>query len=240
MKTWQKLLIPTLITLAIGGLYLFIVFKNRQNPGHAGQKQTTSQLTADDVAVVRMDFPQHFDDTLDLQGKSVWMKNGYSMPYFPYAEGRVEFAKKVGLIPADQRLDIKKIVKAAVPAGVDDRIQHGSRQAMAVFALPGGKDLYATPIGSMQGNEEAYFTDLLFYYDDPHTIYANWPADTWAAIDAHQVKPGMSELQTRTAIGMNAQYEGEKEGNRTATYDVNGKHITVTFVNNHATSIKSE
>src|SRR5450432_2465760 len=100
LKTWQKFLIPTLITLAIGGLYLFIVFKHRQNPGIVGQQQPTEQLTADDVAVVRMEFPQHFEDVLNLQGKSVWMKNGYSMSYFPYTGGRVEFAKKAGLIPA--------------------------------------------------------------------------------------------------------------------------------------------
>lgn len=240
MKTWQKFLIPTLITLAIGGLYLFIVFKHRQNPGIVGQQQPSEQLTADDVAVVRMEFPQHFDDVLDLQGKSVWMKNGYSMSYFPYAGGRVEFAKKVGVIPADQQLDIKKIVKATIPAGVSDGVQHGSHQAMAVFTLPGGKDQFVSPIGYVEGNDEAYYTDLLFYYDDPHTIYSHWPKDTWAAIDAHQVKPGMSELQVRTSIGMNAHYDGQKEGDRTATYDVNGKHYTVAFVKNHATSIKSE
>ena len=240
MKTWQKLLIPTLITVAIGGFYLFIVFKNRQNPGVVGQKQATQQLSADDVAVVRMEFPQHFEDTLDLQGKSVWMKNGYSMPYYPYAAGRVEFAKNLGLIPANQRMEIKKIIKEVVPASVSDNVQHGSRQAIAVFTLPGGKDQFATPIGFMEGNQEAYYDDLLYYYDDPHTIYSNWPKDTWAAVDAHQVKPGMSELQVRTAIGMKAQYEGQKEGDRTATYDVNGKHYTITFVKNHATSIKSE
>lgn len=239
MKTWQKFLIPTFITLAIGGLYLLVVFKHRQNPGVV-QQQPTEQLTQDDVAVVRMEFHQHFEDTLELQGKSVWMKNGYSMPYYPWVGGHVEFSKPAGLIPADQRLDVKKIIKTAVPSNVSDNIQHGTRQAMAVFALPGGTAQFATPIGSMEGNQEAYFTDLLFYYDDPHTIYSHWPKDTWAAIDAHQVKPGMNELQVRTAIGMKAQYQGQKEGDRTATYDVNGKHYTITFANNHATNIKSE
>lgn len=240
MKNWQKILIPFVITFAIGGIYLFIVFEHRKNPGVVGQNQAAQQLTSDDVAVVRMEFMQHFEDTLELQGKSVWMKNGYSMPYYPYAAGRVEFAKPAGLIPADQRLDIKKIVKAAAPAGVSDNIQHGSRQAMAVFALPSGKDLFASPIGFMDGNDEVFYTDLLFYYDDPHTIFSHWPKDTWAAIDAHQVKPGMSELQTRMAIGMKAEHDGDKEGDRTVTYDVNGKHYAVTFVKNHATSIQSQ
>jgi hypothetical protein len=241
LKTWQKMIIPTLITLAIGGIYLFIVFKHRQNPGVTSQTPPSQQLTADDVAVVRMEFPQHFADTQELEGKSVWMKNGYSMPYYPYSGGHVEFTKQVGLLPADQRLEVKKIIKTPVPASVKDNIEHGTHQAMVVFTLPGGNDQFATPVGYLgNGTDEHYFTDLLFYYDDPHTIYSNWPRDIWAAIDAHQVKPGMNELQTRTAIGMKMHPDEDTEGDRTVDYDVNGKHYAVTFQKDHATAIKSE
>jgi hypothetical protein len=152
----------------------------------------------------------------------------------------VLFAKRVGVIPAAQRMEVKKIVKAAVPANVEDEIEHGSRQAFAVFALPGSTALYATPIGYMKGSEEAYYSDLLFYYDDPHTIYDHWPKDVWAAIDAHQVKLGMSEVETRMAIGRKLQVDGSREGDRTVTYDQNGKHWTVTYADNRATAIKGE
>jgi len=240
LKSWQKIAIPFGITFLIGGIYLFIVFKNRQNPG-VGGKQQEQHLTADQVAVVRVEFPQHFEDVKDLEGKSVWMKSGYSMPYYPYAGGRVEFAKPAGLIPPDQRLDVKKVIKAVAPASVHDNIEHGDRQAMVVFSLPGGKDLFATPVGFMSGpQEEHYYDDMLFYYDDPHTIFSNWPKDVWAAIDAHQVKQGMSELQTRTAIGMRAQPDGQQEGNRTVDYDVNGKHTVVTYLHDKATTIQSQ
>ena len=237
MKTWQKILIPTVLTLAIGGIYLAITFHQRSKPG-VNQTQPEQQLSADDLAVVRMEFPQHFDDIKDLEGKSVWMKNGYSMPCYPYTAGRVEWATSVGLIPPNQRLDIKKAIKASVPAKVDDSIDHGSQQALVVFTLPGQKGEYATPVGAMQGSQEQYFGDMLFYYDDPHTIYTNWPKDVWAAIDAHQVRPGFSELQTRTAIGSKAQYDGQTEGDRAADYDVNGKHIKVTFRHNKATTVE--
>lgn len=240
MKNWQKILIPTLITLSIAAIYLFVVWRHRQNPGVAGQQQPEQKLTADDVAVVRMEFPQHFDDLKDLEGKPVWMKNGYSMPYYPYAGGRVEFGKPAGLIPPDQRLDVKKAIKAVAPSGVSDNIEHGTHQAMLVFTLPGGTQEFATPAGFLDGAEEHYFSDLLFYYDDPHTIYSNWPRATWAAIDAHQVKPGMSELQTRMAIGMKMHPDGQTEGDRTVDYDVNGKHYKVTYRNNHATSIQAQ
>ena len=84
MKNWQKALIITLITLTIGGVYLFIVFQKRPNPGVAQQTNPEQALTPDDVAVVRMMFPTSFDDVLKLQNTSVWMKNGYTMPYFPF------------------------------------------------------------------------------------------------------------------------------------------------------------
>lgn len=240
MKTWQKALIPTLITLAIGGIYLFSVWKSRQDPGVIGREAASETVNKDDLAVVRAFFPQHFEDTLRLEGTTVWMKDGYVIPYFPYRGGQVEFAHKVGVIPSAQRMDVKKIIKAAVPANVDDGMGHGSRQALAVFALPGGKDLFATPIGTMEGSEEQYYPDLLFYYDDPHTIYDDWPKDVWAAIDAHQVKPGMSELEVRMAIGQNMHGDGGKEGDRTVTYDQGGKKWTVTFEKNKATVIKGE
>jgi hypothetical protein len=239
LKTWQKILIPTGITLLIGGAYLAIVFHQRSQPG-AGHNQPEQQLTADQIAVDRQEFPQHFNDVKDLEGKPVWMRNGYSMPYYPYANGRVVWMKPAGFIPPAQRLDIKKAIKAPAPASVRNNISHGSQQALVVFTLPNDKTQYATPVGVLEGQEEQYFDDLLFFYDDPHTIYAHWSKDVWAAIDAHQVKPGFSELQTRMAIGSKAQYDGQTEGDRTADYDVNGKHIKVTFSHDKATKIEGQ
>jgi hypothetical protein len=215
------------------------VWRQRQNPGVVGKQGADQKLTMDDVAVVRMEFPQHFADLLELEDKTVWMKNGYTIPYFPYAAGKVEFVKRAGVIPPAQRLDVKKIIKAAVPAGVDDGIEHGSRQAMVVFAFLDGKDLFAMPVGFIEGNSETYYSDLLFFYDDPHTIYTNWSNDVWAAVDAHQVKPGMNELQTRMSIGQKMHPDSQNEGNRTVTYDQDGKKWTVKFVKDRATEIKN-
>jgi hypothetical protein len=240
LKTWQKILFPTVATLAVGGTYLLIVWHNRQNPGVVGKAQPEQHLSADDVAVVRMDFPQHFEDVQALAGKPVWMKNGYDMPYYPYADGRVEFSKSAGLIPPAQRLDVKKAIKAPAPAAIKDNIEHGDHQVFLVFTLPDGKEQFATPVGFLDGQSEHYYSDLLLYYDDPHTIYTNWPKDAWTTIDAHQVKQGMSELQTRMAIGSKAHPDGQEEGNRTVDYDVNGKHYVITYRGNHATSIQNQ
>ena len=240
MSTWKKAAAVTLVTLIIGGIYLFSVFENRRNPGIVSQNKPEQNLTADDVAIVRMQFMTSFDDALKLQDTSVWMKNGYTMQYFPYENGRILFTKPVGVIPSAQRLDIKKVIKAVPPAQIDDGISHGSRQVFAIFALPGTPRLYATAIGVLDGSQQQYFCDILFFYDDPHTIYDNWPKNIWATIDAHQVIPGMSELQTRMSIGQKQHGDGSSEGNRKVTYDQAGKHWTVTFTDDRATSIKTD
>lgn len=234
MKTWKIVVIPTVITLLVGGIYLLTVWRHRQNPGVARQQSADQQTTMDDVAVVRMEFQQHFEDAQELVGKSVWMKSGYTIPFFPYAGGKVEFKKRAGLIPSLQKLDVKKVVKATVPANVDTGMEHGTHQAMVVFTMPGNTKEFATAVGFLEGNQETYYCDLLFFYDDPHTIYTHWSKDVWDAIDAHQVKPGMNELQTRLAIGQKMHPDSRNEGNRTVTYDQDGKKWTVTFVKDRA------
>ena len=236
MKPWKIFVITSAITLLIAAIYGYTIWKKRHNPGVVNQPQ--QQMTADDVAVVRMEFPAHFEDVKDLEGKSVWMKNGYTMPYFPYSAGKVDFKKRVSVIPPLQKLEIKKAIKAAVPADVDDGMSHGQRQALVVFTLPNDKQEYATPVGAIDGGEEQYYDDLLFFYDDPHTIYSHWPKDVWTAVDAHQVKPGMNELQARLAVGQKIQTDNpQAEGGRTVTYDADGKKWTVTFRKDKATTV---
>jgi hypothetical protein len=239
MKTWHKAALITLVTLAVGGIYLLSVFEQRRNPGVLPETAPGQNLTPDDVAIVRMKFMTSFDDALKLQGTSVWMKNGYTMPWFPYKSGHIDFTKDQGKIPSAQQLDIKKVIKAVPPDQVDDGISHGTRQAFAIFSLPHSPDLYATVIGAIDASQEEYFCDVLFYYDDPHKIYDNWPKNVWAAVDAHQVIPGMNELQTRMSIGQDQHVDSSSEGTRTVTYNQAGKKWTITFVNNKVSKIQA-
>ncbi|MGB8260855.1 MAG: hypothetical protein WCE75_10915 [Terracidiphilus sp.] len=241
MKNWQIALASTALTLAIGGTYLLIVWHHRRQPAVTEQTDDRSRIERlDDAAIVRTIYPTSFDDLKPLEGKPVWMKNGYTMSYYPYADGRVDFAKRAGVIPSAARLDVKKIVKVSAPANAHDGIEPAGPQAFAVFSLAGGNELYSTPVGTMAHGAEAYYSDILFYYDDPHKIYDHWPKDVWAAVDAHQAKTGMTELETQMAIGRKMRSDSQDVGDRTVSYDQNGKHWTVTFVKDQATAVKSE
>src|ERR1700690_3934752 len=104
MQNWQKAALITFVTLTVGGIYLFSVFWQRRNPGVVPNNDAAQHETPDDVAIVRMMFMTSFDDALKLQGTSVWMKNGYTMPYFPYESGHIVFSRRIGLIPSAQQL----------------------------------------------------------------------------------------------------------------------------------------
>jgi hypothetical protein len=46
-------------------------------------------------------------------------------------------------------------------------------------------------------------------------------------------------LETRLSIGQKMHPSGQTEGDRTVTYDQDGKHWTITYVGNRATEIKA-
>jgi|SRR5271168_4204874 len=238
MKTWQIILIPTLVIALICGVYLFAVFKSRQDPGVIAHKgEEAKPLTQDELSYVKDNFYTTFDQAKQLEGTTVWVKAGYALSYFPYASS-VEWTKPQGELPSAEKLQIKKLVKAAAPAKVDDRIEHGSRQYLIEFTMADKPGAFAAPFGYMQGEQEGIYADQLFYYDDPKTIYSHWPQSVWDAVAAHTPKIGMTENQTRMAVGILIESGSRSIGDRTVTYHAGSKTWTVTFRNNVATDVK--
>jgi len=228
--------------LILGG-YLFYVFHSRKVADEAASKpEQAKPVSQDDLAVMKQYYFATFDQAKQLEGTTVWVKAGYSLPYYPFAGGKVDFAKRVGFLPSAEKLSISKLVKAAAPTKEDDRIPHGTKQYFVVFTLsgPDGKPgTFATPIGAVQGDDEKIYTDLMFFYDDPKTIYDNWPKSVWDAVAVHEPKVGMSELQTQMAVGTSQESDSQSIGNRTVTYDAGGKKWAVTFSKGVATQVKA-
>ena len=71
---------------------------------------------------------------------------------------------------------------------------------MAVFEKDGKR--YAFTIGNAEDNNYQIYSDDILFIQDPHELYKHWPPDVWQAIDNHQVKPGMNELQASFAVGV--------------------------------------
>jgi hypothetical protein len=241
MKTWQKLalliLIP-IIVLAIGILY--INHKRNAESVVVPQQEKERPLSQDEMVQPRQLFIDDLKSARDLIGKPVWIQAGYEMDYFAFTAHHVDFAKKIGVLPSAQRLDIKDIVTQKEPASVTSRIPAGDKQAFAVFTLPGDDKQYAAAIGYLQGTDSTYYCDKIFYYDDPHQMYNFWPAPIWQAIDQHHPINGMNELQTAMALGVMQQSDSSDYGNRTVYYDAGPNRWSVTFENDKATSVQQQ
>ena len=93
MKTWQKAASSRSSPSPSAASISSLSSSTAAIPASSRKAAPEQNLTPDDVAVVRMMFPTSFDDALKLQGTSVWMKNGYTMPYFPYESGHIVFTK---------------------------------------------------------------------------------------------------------------------------------------------------
>ncbi len=108
---------------------------------------------------------------------------------------------------------------------------------MAVFDLDGKP--YAVSIGSVVDNSYSIYSDYFFFIEDPHELYKHWPPETWQAIDQHQAKPGMNELQVDFALGMGMLDHASDSEVKIAHYPNGGKPVTVTYRQGKAAEIQS-
>ena len=167
-----------------------------------------------------------------LKDQPVWVKQGYRFTYYAYdpATQRVNFAHEAGLLLPLEKLQITKVMTDTPPKG--------SKQVMAVFEKDGRS--YAFPIGIEQDGDYQIYADNIVFIQDPHELYKHWPPDIWTAVDAHEVKLGMNELQTEFAVGMGMPESAEETSTKTVHYANGGKPLVVVFQNGKATEVKQE
>lgn len=162
----------------------------------------------------------------------VWVKEGYRYTYYRYdmTSKQVDFAQGAGLLLPIERLAIKDVV-TAIAAGKGER-----RQMVAVFEKEGRR--YAVPIGFEAEGQYTIYSDEIFFVEDPHDLYKHWPADVWQAVEQHEVKPGMNELQADFAIGMGVPDAGGGSEEKTVRYPNGGKPLVVVYEDGKAADIK--
>lgn len=241
MKNWQKVGIITLLVLLVGGIRLYFVWRARNAPVVVHKQAYQEWVpTSDEVVPVRKMYIDDMKSAKELIGKPVWIKAGFQLPYFSYTNHRIDFAHKAGVLPSIEKLEIRDVMQQSVPFGVQDQIPHGTKQIFAIFEKAGDKQQYALPIGSAKASDLTFYCDELFYYDDPHSMYKHWPSDIWQAVDTHQAKSGMNELQVTMALGHMQQSESSDYGNRTVHYNTDGKKWAVSFSKDKATSVTKE
>jgi hypothetical protein len=94
------------------------------------------------------------------------------------------------------------------------------------------------PIGFEAAGQYKIYSDEMSFVEDPRELYKHWPADVWNAVQQHEVKPGMNELQADFAVGMGVPDAGSSD-EKTVRYPNGGKPLVVTYSAGKATEIKA-
>ena len=215
---------------------------SRRDPGTAAKKaETTYSSNMDDYVTPRKIFPYNVDSAKkEIVGKPLWIKTGNVIPYYPYdaATHTVNFKKKAGLLPPLAKLQIKDVVLQREPVALKEgQVSIIQKQIMAVFEKADEPGTFAASFGTNTGDDYAFTANDMFFFDDPHELYKHWPADIWSAVDQHEAKQGMSELQASFALGTAMNADPGDYGNRTIEFVNAGKPVTVVFEKNKAVTV---
>jgi hypothetical protein len=179
-------------------------------------------------------YPYDLKTAKQLTQQPVWVKEGYRYTYFAYqpANRRVDFAHDAGLLGPIEKLQITDVVLAS------NRVAGQPKQVVAVFEKDGKP--YAVPVGyESDVGEYKIYSDEMFFIQDPRDLYKHWPADVWQAVEQHQVKPGMNEMQADFAIGMGVPDAGDTSYEKTVRYPNGGKPLVVVYREGKAAEISA-
>jgi hypothetical protein len=234
-----------ILVLAIGGQVLYLHHRNvvdentqvvRENP------YEKSTLTEDQAVFLRKERPDSLKDERELIGKTIWVSAGGQMDYYKDTGKHVDYAKPEGVLLGAEPLIIRDVFEEKAPANSRAvfRIAPGQRQVLLAFTMPNSSDpkqLYAVPVGNFDEGVYNFFTDEIFFYDDPHVLYKHWGPEMWAHVDKHEPVLGMSENQAMMALGQVITPHGDNVGDRSVSFDNNGHPVTIDFQGNKAVKI---
>ena len=234
-ETKRKIQIVLIVAIAVAGIRAAYVVYQRRGDHKAveAEKKEAPPLMADYYVTPKRMRPYDLKSAKALTEQPVWVKEGYKYSYYPFdtTKKRSDFSKEAGTLLPIQKLQIEDVVTDVSPGSADQK------QMVAVFKLD--DKTYSVPIGSVQAANYQIYSDEIFYIQDPRELYKHWPVETWQAIENHEVKPGMNELQADFAIGMGVPQSSMDSSAKTVKYPNGGKPLTIVYRNGKAAEIES-
>jgi hypothetical protein len=225
----QKIQIALVIGFLVAAARTAYIFYERHEDAIATAKKAEAPpLNPDYYVTPKKVYFYDLKTAHALTEQPVWVKLGYSSTYYPYSKAshHADFKHEAGTLGPLQKLQIADVVTDENPSG---------RQVLGIFELQG--KTFAVPIGTVNEGQYTFAVNDMFFFQDPHQLYNHWPPDVWAAVDQHQVTPGMNELQASFAVGLGAPDSSTDTMNRTTSYPNGGNPLSVTYRNGKATEI---
>src|SRR5882672_9358 len=214
-----------------GGRAAYIVYDRYQERKQDEQPKKVVALKADYDVTPKKLHPYDLKSARELTRPPVWVKLCYSSTYYPYnsARRKTDFDHEAGTLGPLQKLQITDVAAELPPHSKD------AMQVFARFEFEG--KTYSVPIGAGMSGDYKIYSDEMFFIEDPHELYKHWPTDVWNAIENHEIRPGMNELQASFARGVGIPQGSGDYGSRTLQYANGGKPVTVTFRSDKAVEI---
>jgi hypothetical protein len=223
-KTKKVIQLALLLAFIAAAVRLYLVYSERHDESQmkvtTGRPEVDTGLSADAYVVPKRLHAYDLQSAKALIGKPAWVKEGYRYTVYPVAGGHADFNQDGTTLGPIERIEIKDVRLQASPSGQ-------GQQVLAVFDRQGKP--YALPIGTAHGKDFQIYADEALFIEDPHQLYKHWPAEVWQAIEQHQIKPGMNEMQASFAIGMGTPAQTDDSSARVVVYPNGGKQITVTY-----------
>lgn len=233
----------TVFLLLAVGVELIYLHHERNSLGKLAPPAERAPTDPDDLIFLRKQRPSNLADLKPLLGTTLWVSAGGQMDYYPATGHHADYANSAGTLLGAEPLAIKDVFEQVAPKTATFRIPGGDKQVLLSFTMPKSADpkkVFAVPVGYKQAGDYTFYTDQIFFYDDPHTLYKHWGDQIWQAVDSHQVILGMNERQVQLSLGQVFKSVSEEYGNRLAVYANMGKPIAVTFVNNKVTAFRPD
>ena len=231
----QRIQLAFLLAIVVAGLRTgYILYqRHEENLEIEKQKQTknASYSNPDFYVSPKKLHPYDVKSAKELTKQPVWVKEGYRYTYYRYdaAAKHADLKRGAGMLLPIEKLNIKDVV-TEMPSGAVTQ-----RQLLAVFQKDGKS--YAVPIGFEKDEQYTIYSDEMFFIEDPHDLYKHWAPDVWQAVEQHDVKPGMNELQADFAIGMGVPDSGDSSYEKTVRYPNGGKPLVVIYHDGKAAAI---
>jgi len=237
LEAKQKIQLALLLALAVAGVRAgYILYERHEDKVESEKKKQAQNIgysNPDYYVSPKKLYPFDLKSARQLTLQPVWVKEGYRYTYYGYdaAHNKVDFGHDAGLLLPIEKLQIKDVI-TAMPPGAGER-----RQVMTVFEKQG--KAYAVPIGYEADEQYKIYSDEMFFVEDPHDLYKHWSPDVWQAVEQHEVKPGMNELQADFAIGMGTLDPGSSSYERTLHYANGGKPVVILYREGKAVEVKA-
>src|SRR5260370_1491711 len=184
------------LILAVGGQLAWL--HHERSAPVAVKAPEREVIAEDDLVFLKKKRPDTLKEVKELDGSTLWVSAGAQLDFYPYVGHAAQYGKSAGTLLGAEPLVVKDAVEQVAPKAATFRVPGGDKQVLLVFTRPGSSDAakeYAVPVGYRQAGQYTFYTDEIFFYDDPHELSKHLGPEIWKADDDHKVMPLVNQRQ---------------------------------------------